>query len=178
MKILSVDAETNGLTGQPFAIGAVCTDDGQPTADVFAAKCDIDGPVDPWVLANVIPALDGMAEVGPYVDLLGDFAGWFDAHKDGAVVIAHVGVPVESRLFRDMISLLGRDPFSGPFPLHDLATLLYANGHDPLSEDAYLDANGLSRPAGVAHLRPHNPLFDAWGTEVVWRHLMRVRAER
>jgi hypothetical protein len=76
-----------------------------------------------------------------------------------------------------LVTVLHRDPFSGPFPLHDLATLLYANGHDPLSEDAYLNAHGLSRPAGVAHMRPHNPLFDAWGTEVVWRRLMSARAE-
>jgi hypothetical protein len=170
MKILSVDAETNGLTGQPFAIGAVCTDDDQPTAEVFAAKCDIDGPVDPWVAANVIPALEGMAEVGPYVDLLGDFADWFDAHKDGAVVIAHVGVPVEARLFRDLIALLGRDPFSGPFPLHDLATLLYAGGWNPLSADDYVASNSLDVPI-AAGMSPHNPLYDAAVAEVAWRHL-------
>lgn len=170
MKILSVDAESNGLHGQPFAIGAICTDDDQPTADVFAAKCDIDGPVDPWVLANVTPALDGMTEVGPYADLLGDFADWYDAHRTGATVIAHVAVPVEARLFADMVRILGRDPFSGPFPLHDLATLLYAGGWDPLSADSYIANNGLAVPV-AAGMSPHNPLYDAAVAEVAWRHL-------
>lgn len=172
MKILSVDAETNGLQGQPFAIGAICTDDGQPDDGVFLAKCGIVGPADPWVLGNVLPALDGVARVDRYVDLLSGFADWFDAHKDGATVIAHVGVPVEARLFRDMIWFLDRDPFSGPYPLHDLATLLLAAGHDPLSGDAYMAEHGLTLGGLFAGMVEHNPLYDAAVTELCARHLL------
>ncbi len=182
MKILSVDAETNGLYGRPFCVGAVCTDDGGPT-EVFTARCTIDEPVDPWVQDNVLPALadipvhwdqaNSASWAGdPYTALLADFADWFDAHKGGATVIAHVGVPVEARLFADMVRLLDRGPFSGPFPLHDLATLLHAVGCDPASADGYLLANGLAVPNWAATSLPHNPLYDAVVAEVAWRHLL------
>jgi hypothetical protein len=175
MKILSVDAETNGLHGQPFAIGAICTDD-TGTANTYLARCPIDGPTDPWVAANVLPALNGItnrfaADDNPYASMLADFAAWYDHQQDGdPVVIAHVGVPVEARLFADMVRVLGRDPFSGPFPLHDLATLLYAGGWDPLSADNYITRNGLAVPV-AAGMSPHNPLYDAAVAEVAWRHL-------
>jgi hypothetical protein len=179
MKILSVDAETNGLQGQPFAVGAVCTDDADPgRAEAFIARCGVVGPMDPWVLANVMPALEDVPfdMTTRYVDLLGDFADWFDAHKDGATVIAHVGVPVEARLFRDMIWFLDRDPFSGPFPLHDLATLLLAAGCDPLSADGYRATRSLRLAPAYEEMSPHNPLYDAAVTAAVWRHLMEVGA--
>jgi hypothetical protein len=174
VKILSVDVESNGLHGQPFAIGAICTDDSQPTA-VYRARCPINGPVDPWVEANVLPALAGMPELfaaddHPYASMLADFAAWFDANKDGATVIAHCGVPVEARLFADMVGGLDRDPFSGPFPLHDLATLLYAVGADPLSTDGYRAAHGLTLTPAFEGLSPHNPLYDAAVAETCWRH--------
>lgn len=173
MKILSVDAETNGLHGQPFAIGAIVTHDDGVHA-LYETRCAIDGPVDPWVAANVLPALTTVdmfpGDANPYPLMLASFAAWFDAHKDGAVVIAHVGVPVEARLFADMVHVLGRDPFSGPFPLHDLATLLYAAGHDPLSADAYRTAHGLRMAAAYEAMSPHNPLYDAAVAETCWRH--------
>lgn len=177
MKILSVDAETNGLYGQPFAIGAVCTV-GEYTADVYLARCPIPaeyGP-DPWVAANVLPALDDVIqEIADYPSLLADFAAWYDEHSDGAVVIAHCGVPVEARLFADFVHVLHRDPFSGPFPLHDLATLLYAAGFDPTSADGYWQGWGLDLGPGFAGMSPHNPLYDARAAEVCWRHLTDMR---
>lgn len=173
MKVLSVDAETNGLMGQPFAVGAVYTDsDGH--AETYVDRCGVVGEIDPWVLANVIPALDGI-DYPPgrrYVEMLADFAAWFDARKDGARVIAHVAWPVEARLFTDMIGLLDRDPFSGPFPLHDLATLLYSRGWASISADAYIQDQGLAVPLAEG-LSPHNPLYDAAVAEVAWRSLLR-----
>jgi hypothetical protein len=174
MKILSVDAETNGLTGQPFTIGAIVTDDTAPGFHSYAYRCDLQGPTDPWVLANVFPAVEDIEKIPGrrYVDLLAGFAQWFDVHKYDATVIAHVGVPVEARLFRDMIWFLDRDPFSGPFPLHDLATALLMAGDDPLSADGYLLKHGLAVPSYAADMSPHNPLYDAAVAEVAWRHLM------
>lgn len=175
MKILSVDAETNGLHGQPFAIGAICTSD-TGLASVYLGRCPIDSPVDPWVAANVLPALTGIADLyaadaDPYASFLADFAAWYDDHQDGdPLVIAHIGVPVEARLFADMVTVLGRDPFSGPYPLHDLATLLLAVGADPLSAERYLTGRALPLPAVCEGLSPHHPLFDASVAEACWRH--------
>lgn len=175
MKILSVDVESNGLHGQPFAVGAVCTHDTGP-ADVYLARCPIDGPVDPWVAANVLPALDGLpdrfaCDDNPYASFLADFAAWYDDHQDGdPLVIAHVAAPVEARLFADMVRVLHRDPFSGPFPLHDVADLLWAVGADPLNAEAYAADHGLDVGAGFAGLAAHNPLYDARVAELCWRH--------
>ncbi len=179
MKILSVDAETNGLYGEPFAVGAVCTDDNQP-GQLYCGRSLVSGPIDPWVLANVYPAVENIAPVGDgrYPALLADFAAWFDAHKDGAVVIAHCGTPVEARLFRDMQWFLDRDPFSGPFPLHDLATALLMAGEDPTSADGYVKKHDVMLPANVDDWSPHNPLYDAVVAEAVWRHLVGRRAEQ
>lgn len=181
MKILSVDVESNGLHGQPFAIGAMLTDD-DGVHSLFEDSCIIDGPVDPWVAENVLPALGTPVPYRgtghDYPAMLAQFAGWFDRHKAGAVVIAHCGVPVEARLFADMVRVLGRDPFSGPFPLHDLATLLYAVGADPLSADGYRTAHGLRMAAAYEAMSPHNPLYDAAVAEACWRHLTTSRVER
>jgi hypothetical protein len=169
VKILSVDAETNGLYGQPFVVGAVCTL--YDAADVYLARCPIDGPVNPWVADNVLPALADVPESQPdYPALLADFARWYDDHIDGADVIAHCGVPVEARLFADLIHVLGRDPFSGPFPLHDVATLILLGGYDPTSAEVYMRGNGLRVPAAAEGMSAHNPLYDAIVADVVWRH--------
>lgn len=172
MKILSVDVESNGLHGQPFAIGAICTSD-TGLLDAYLARCPIDGPVDPWVAANVLPALaDAPERWADYANMLRDFAAWYDDQQDGnPLVIAHIAVPVEARLFSDMVRVLNRDPFSGPFPLHDLATLLYAAGHDPTSADAYRTAHGLRMADAYEAMSPHNPLYDAAVAETCWRHV-------
>lgn len=174
MKILSVDVESNGLHGQPFAIGAIVTHDDGVHA-LFEDACIIDGPVDPWVAANVIPVLGTPVPYRgtghDYPTMLAQFAGWYDDQQDGnPLVIAHVAAPVEARLFADMVHVLGRDPFSGPFPLHDLATLLYAVGADPLSVDGYRTAHGLRMAGAYEEMSPHNPLYDATVAETCWRH--------
>lgn len=172
-KILSVDAETNGLHGQPFAVGAVQSDGG-PRAEVYLGRCEIDGPVDPWVQDNVLPALaDVPITHQVYDDLLADFARWYDRRAaEDPIVLGHVVCPVEARLFADLVGRLGRDPFSGPFPLHDLASMLLVAGHDPTSADSYVAARGLDLGTGFAGLSPHNPLYDARVAEVAARDLL------
>jgi len=171
--LLSLDAEPNGLLGQPFAIGAVKTSTPDAGIQVYCGRCPIDGPVDPWVAENVLPGLADVPETaGSYPDLLADFARWYDRHSPGAIVIAHVAWPVEAGLLRDMITVLGRDPFSGPFPLHEVASLLLAAGADPASVDGYNAAHGLDLGEAFGGLGPHHPLYDARAAEVCARHLL------
>ena len=60
MKIFSFDAETNGLYGQAFAIGAVVTDDEKEIAR-YISRCPIDGKIDKWVAENVLPQIKDIA---------------------------------------------------------------------------------------------------------------------
>jgi hypothetical protein len=87
------------------------------------------------------------------------------AARHDANVIGHVVWPVEAQLLRGAHV---KDLFAGPYPLLDVAPLLLAAGHVPTSVDAYLEANGLPRPAGS----PHHPLYDARAAETAFRHLM------
>ena len=59
MKILSIDGETNGLYGQIFAIGAIYKDTETKEEIRYVKKVSIVEEVDPWVLENVIPNLEG-----------------------------------------------------------------------------------------------------------------------
>lgn len=167
--LFAVDAETNGLYGAPFAVAAVVVSaPAQSDAEVappptvvarFAARCPITGPVDPWVADHVVPALTDLAQTHDALDgMLDAFWAFWMQNRDAATCVTHVGYPVEAGLFRRCVE---QDPgtrlFQGPFPLHDVATLLLGAGHDPLSVDAYLAARGLSRPPGT----PHDPRYDA-----------------
>jgi len=175
--ICSVDAESNGLHGQPFAVAAVVVgDDGAEHG--FIGRCPIAGPVDPWVAANVLPVLDSFPETFPsYESLLGGFRSFLLDEAFEVPIVAHVGWPVEARLFADLYAVTeeGADPQDAsvmPYPLHDVASMLWLAGEDPTSVDGYLAKHGLLVPPGS----PHHPLYDARATERVARHLLRSRA--
>ena len=63
MKILSIDAETNGLWGKAFAIGAVLYENGEEIK-TFLSRCPINGNVDKWVSENVLPQLEDVKRLG------------------------------------------------------------------------------------------------------------------
>lgn len=165
-KVISIDVESNGLGGKAFAFAAVLTDE-SGELDTLVLRCPITyQPVDPWVAEHVLPALTDLAEnCNGYNDLTLGWREWFAQHRDDAVVIAHIPWPVEDRFLR-----YAHDPdlFAGPYPLVDVASVLLAKGHDPLTVDGYLDAHGIERPPGS----PHHPLYDARAAERCYRHVM------
>ena len=56
-----MDAETNGLYGDAFAIGAVLMDKETGKEEKrFLARCPIEGCVDKFVKDNVLPELGGV----------------------------------------------------------------------------------------------------------------------
>jgi len=170
--IFSFDAETNGLWGQAFAIGARLYDgvSGEVLAQ-FVRRCPIEGTVDGWVQNNVLPQ---MTEVpvshADYSALLSDFAGFYLANKDGADVIVHMGVPVEAKVLIDMHAhgLIGA--WDGPYPLLDVSGHLAQAGEDPTSVDGYRSKYGLELSADFAG-GSHNPLFDSEVAARVFIHL-------
>ncbi len=152
-KILCFDVESNGLHGEGFAVGAVVLDEDGDEVETFTARCPIDGPVNGWVAENVLPALVDMPEDCDDVhELRWSFFGWFVAHKAGCVVIADCGWPVEARFLAACVDGdREMHAWSGPYPLHDVATLCLAAGVDPTKTR--------TDPAVVG--AKHHPLYDA-----------------
>lgn len=166
-RFISLDAECNGLPGRAFAV-AMTLSDHTGELDHVVYRCPIDQPVDEWVAANVLPAIEDVEiNCGRYDGLLYNLREkHFEWAEDGTPLIAHVAWPVEARLLLDMFP--GQDVWRGPYPLIDVASVLLAKGHNPLSVDDYLTARGIPAPDGS----PHHPLYDARAAERCLRHLL------
>ena len=170
-RIISIDAETNGLTGRAFCV-AMTLSDHTGELDTFVRRCRIgDVVTNPWVAENVLPAIADVPEncPGGYPQMLADIFSTIEAwHEQGTdtAMIAHVAWPVEARLLLDVYS--GERVWNGPYPLIDVASVLLAKGHDPLSVDDYLAEHGIAAPEGS----PHHPLYDARAAERCFRHLL------
>lgn len=153
--ILSFDAESNGLHGAAFAVGAVLLRDDGAVVDQFFARCPIEGDVDPWVRDNVLPPLSQEMETHDTPREMRDaFWAWLTARMTGAVVVVDCGWPVEAGLLSACVSDDPSRAFKGPYPLHEVASLLLAAGLDPLASyaDQVLPDSGLSK---------HHPVYDA-----------------
>lgn len=170
MKIFSLDAEVDGLYGPAFAIAAVVRDGGKEIAR-FVGRAPDSLVTNEWVRANVLPALAGMGVTHASSEELEEsFWAFWEAQKSGATCIAHVGSPVESGLFRRCVERRPAErTFNGPFPLHEVGTLLLALGEDPTSVDGYVCKHGLVVPFEGA---THHPLYDALAAAVVWEHAL------
>ena len=166
-KILSFDAETNGLWGQAFAIGAVLVDqDGEELAR-FVGRCPIEEEVNEWVEANVLPELASVAEThASYDDLLQDFMSWRATHKEGAVELLHMGMPVEARLFADAHAKGIIGDWDGPYGLVDVAALPEVGD----SVDGYNSRNGVVVDPADYEGGTHNPLYDSAAAAKCYLH--------
>lgn len=175
MKTFTLDAETNGLWGQPFSIAAILYEDGEEV-DRFVGRCPIEEETNEWVSENVLPEMEGIEEThDSYESLLADFAEFYLANKEDADIIAHMSVPVESNLLADMHErgLIG--DFDGPFPLIDLAGNLQQAGEDPTSVDSYAEKYEIAVDPDDYKGGTHNPLFDSAQAAVVYHHLLSQR---
>lgn len=172
-KVFSFDAETNGLWGQAFAIGALVYDENGVEIARFVGRLPETEVNDEWVRANVLPQLTAVPVTHTdYASLLADFAKFYLANKADADIVVHMGVPVESKLLIDMHSggLIG--DWDGPYPLCDVAGNLQQAGEDPTSVDGYVRKHGLEVPDfGTTH----NPLYDSAVAAVAYRHLLSRR---
>lgn len=169
-KVFSVDAEVNGLYGPTFAIAATVRENGREVAG-FIGRCPIEGAVDGFLAEKVLPQLEGMEVTHGSVEELEEaFWAFWRQNAEGSTVIAHCGSPVESGLFRRCVERrLEERAFQGPFPLHEVGTLLEALGEDPTSVDSYVRKYGLEVPfKGTTH----HPTYDSVVAAVVWEHAM------
>lgn len=173
MKIFSADAETDGLYGRVWAIGAILVDPEDPRykyhptsridlSHSFVGQLDPSVVTDPWVIENVVPHVD-LPRYDTREELLeGFWQFWLEFGRDeGTVAVADCGHPVESGLFRACVELdLKARCFQGPFPLDELSTLLRARGLDPKLDRREL----IGRPDLVAH----DPFADAIVAALCW----------
>ncbi|HMO19283.1 MAG TPA: hypothetical protein PKA63_14555 [Oligoflexia bacterium] len=170
-KIFSIDCEVDGLYGKSFAIAVTVRLNGEEVSQ-FQGRIPDEEVRDTWVRENVLPALKDMEVTHSSSEELEEaFWDFWMSQKEGSTVIAHCGSPVESGLFRRCVERkLDERQWSGPFPLHEVGTILYGIGSDPCSVDSYNKANGIEIPfAGVAH----HPMYDAQSAAVAWEHAMK-----
>lgn len=164
--ILSSDVEANGLHGEGFAVGGVLLE--RATGQIverFYARCPIVGEVDPWVRENVLPRLTSDADAESHDDaksMRDDYWNWLISRTNdvspSTIVVMDCGWPVEA----NFLSACVRDnsptrDFGGPYPVHEVATLLLAAKLDPKGSYA---AQVLSADELKNH-HAHHPVDDA-----------------
>jgi hypothetical protein len=161
MKLFSVDAETDGLYGVVWAIGAVVVDESGNDA-VFAGQVNPDIVTDPWVRENIVPVVDLPRFTSRA--LLNEFWNFWMEHRDGALCLADFGAPVEAGLFRTCVEMDLKDRmWNGPYPMHELGTALLLKGYDP-------DINRREL-AGRDDLVQHDPVDDAIAAALCWQKI-------
>ncbi len=170
-KIFSFDAETNGLWGQAFAIGAIVYDEDGTEIARFVGRLPDSTVTDEWVRTNVLPKLVGIPVThNTYGWLLTDFAKFYMENKEDAHVIVHMGYIVEAQILRDMHVLGVIGDWDAPYPLFDVSGNLQQVGEDPTSVDSYMKKHELSVGEFVGGT--HNPLYDSAAAAAVYRHLV------
>lgn len=178
-KIFSFDAETNGLWGQAFAIGALVYDENGIEIARFVGRLPDTEVTDSWWLSaeqgEALTRFEKIRRAIPvthddYDSLLADFAKFYLANKADADIIVHMGYIVEAKILRDLHDkgLIG--DWDGPYPLYDVSGHLRQAGEDPTSVDSYIKKYELS--VGEFEGGTHNPLYDSSAAAVVYRHLV------
>lgn len=158
MKKMVIDVESVGLHGEGFAVGWVVLDEQgkQISSDLlYAPAYAARGTVEDreWIEANVLPTLPE-ANCDTTWNVRQQFwAAWMALKAEGPIQMwADCAWPVEANF---LAACVADDPtkrnWEGPYPLHDVATLLRAAGLDPLATYPRLPSE---EPA-------HNPLADA-----------------
>lgn len=157
-KLLCFDIETNKLHGEAFAVGAVVMDVSGKVYDQFTGRTEIVGLVDPWIEANILPAVQNMPVTHKsYRDLREAFWKWFVAAQEEAdYVLVNNGYPVEYRfLLKCQEEDLEERYWQHPFPILDLSSLLIQTGQAAYVKSKLRDASESE------NLRLHNPLDDS-----------------
>jgi hypothetical protein len=150
------DVESIGLHGEGFAVGFVIVDAQQRQPAQYTWFCCPPERATgaeanrKWVAENV-PPMEPTHD-SPRAVREAFWQEWLRWKAKGAVLVADCCWPVESRF---LAACVDDDPhareWEGPYPLHDLASVLLATGKDPLATNERLPGE---MPA-------HHPLTDA-----------------
>lgn len=168
-KIFSFDAETNGLWGKSFCIGAIVEDKGN--IDMFLGRCPIIEPINTWVSENVLPKIEYIkTNHYNYYSLLQAFSRFYLNNKHDADIIVHMGCPVETKIVSDMYKFGFIGDWDAPYPLIDISGNLLQACYNPTSVDTYNKQNNIIVPGD-----PHNPIYDALAALECYKHLRGVK---
>lgn len=169
-KIISLDAETDGLYGPAIAIAATMHDStGAEIPGGFLGRCPDTLVKNEWVKENVLPTLGDVPVIADSSEiLLNHFINWWLHHSDGATVIFHMGMPVEAGLFIRARESQFMGDFDGPYAPIDVAAMLHHIGEESDSVDKYADKYDLKIPQG----KTHNPRYDCLLTAATYYHIM------
>lgn len=167
--VLSVDAETDGLWGVPFAIGAVVYNLIGEEIARYVGRSNVP-PTNPWVLENVSPNLNDIQVVGDTNDLLRDFADFYNQMRSqyDVTVLWHMGHVVEAYLFRLLVEKKFVGQWDAPYVPVEVSAYLQMAGYAPDSVDRCVEANNLQIEFEG---KTHNPLYDCIVAYRVWEHL-------
>jgi len=166
------DVESIGLHGEGFAVGwVVVTREGQRLAEgVMAcdpARCIGTDENHQWAADNV-PRLV-YAFNHPRALRTAFWAEWRRWSDRGAQLVADCAWPVEARFLAACVDDDETREWQGPYPLHDLASVLLSCGRNPLETVARRDDE----------LPAHHPLNDArQSARVLVECLTRLADER
>lgn len=165
MKIFSFDAETNGLWGKAFSIAAVVHDTENQQTIEWIGRCPIQGEVNQWVKENVLPQMESIEKTHEsYETMLKDFMEFYMANKQDAIILVHVGLPVEARLFIDAHDMGILGIWDAPFPLVDCSALPEIG----ISVEAYNASKGIVVDSTKFKGGAHNPLYDSYAAMLAY----------
>lgn len=168
-RILAFDAESNGLHGPAFAIGAVLLDADGTELESFFATSPLPERVDPWVKQYVLPLLVGEGPSHRTArEMRTAFWHWMSEHSEDALVVVDCGWPVEAGLLIDCVKDDPSRQHRGPYPLHEVASLLLAAGLDPRGDYSL----SVLDPGQRATFRKHHPVHDARSSALVARYAL------
>lgn len=166
MYILSFDVESNGLHGDGFAVGAVVLNSTNlAQVDRFTGRVDIRlrFDLDPWVAENVLPYIDDLDLYEGIHELREAFWCWYLPYRQAdTFILADFGWPVEARFLAECVddSPDSRN-WHGPYPMHELGTLLLCAGVDPDKTNRREWPADIVPGGEMPILKQHNPLDDA-----------------
>jgi len=157
--ILCLDVESDGLYGEPVAVGAVLLDERGRLAESLLSVRDC-VLTDPFALRVVQPMLAKLpATVSTIRGLCDDFWRWYGRVRrsyEDALFFVDVGYPVETSFLERCVRLDDTRRGSSPYPVHEVATLLeLVEGDADLGRVQYV-ADQITEP-----FAPHDPSFDA-----------------
>jgi hypothetical protein len=149
------DVESIGLHGEGFAVGCVVVNLDGATLEQAMFACDpyhAKGSTEArkWVREN-IPALTKSHE-HPQGIRDAFFGVWLRWKERAAILVTDCGWPVEASFLSACIAdHPDSREWNGPYPLHDLASVMLAHGVNPLE----------TRERTLDEIPVHNPLADA-----------------
>ena len=158
--ILSIDAESDGLYGPVWAIGAIVINSKGKEISRFEGQISSDIVTDSWVIKNIVPYVN-LPKYNTALGLRDAFWKFWIENKKDAIVIADFGAIVEGGLFRACVADDPNRTWDGPYPMHELGTALLLAGIDPdIDRKEY---------SGLKDLDKHNPVHDAILAAACWK---------